>query len=155
MCLQQENNEIMNVMLMATIEEDEKNLLKAALTALNNAYVLWGFSVGAAVIAEDRKIYEGCNIESWISGLGICAERCAINHAFLHGNRKIEKIAIVTDSNNKNEPRPCGACLQYIHDFARNSQIKIIMAKSEKNKILFETVKVKTLGELLPFPFEK
>jgi len=140
---------------MTKFGENEKNLLEAALKAMNNAYVLWGFRVGAAVLAEDGQIYEGCNVESWISGLGICAERCAINHAVLHGNRKIKEIAIITDANSHNESRPCGACLQYIYDFAENSKIKIVMAKAEKGRILFETVKVKTVEELLPFPFRK
>jgi len=140
---------------MVKVKEKEKKLLEASLKAMNNAYVLWGLRVGAAVLAEDGEIYEGCNVENWVSGLGICAERCAINHAILHGNRKIEEIAIVMNMDNQNEPRPCGACLQYIYDFAKNPKIKIIMAKTEKGKILFETVKVKTLEKLLPFPFIK
>jgi len=142
-------------MFMVKFGETEKKLLEAALKALNNAHVLWGFKVGAAVLAEDGQIYEGCNVESWVSGLGICAERCAINHAVLHGNGKIVEIAVITDADNKNEPRPCGACLQFIYDFAENRKIKIVMAKSEKDRILFETVKVKILEELLPFPFRK
>lgn len=140
---------------MDKIEEHEKKLLQAALKAMDNAYVLWGFRVGAAVLAEDGKIYAGCNVESWASGLGICAERCAINHAVLHGNRKIEEVAVVMDASSQGEPRPCGACLQYIYDFAENPKIKIVMAKAENGKILFETVKVKNIGELLPYPFKK
>lgn len=140
---------------MAKIGKGKKELLEAALKAIEKAYVLWGFKVGAAVLAENGKIYEGCNIESWVSGLGICAERCAINHAVLHGNRKIKELAIVTQKNVYDEPRPCGACLQYINDFAVNSKIEIIMANVERGRILFETVKAKTLEELLPFPFKK
>ena len=140
---------------MVKIEEREKRLLQAALKAMDNAYVLWGVKVGAAVLAENGQIYEGCNVESWVSGLGICAERNAINHAVLHGNRKIEEIAIVTDTNSHNGPRPCGACLQYIYDFAENPKVKVVMAKAENGRILFDTVKVKTLEELLPFPFRK
>jgi cytidine deaminase len=134
---------------------NEKELLKAALSAMNNAHVLWGFKVGSAVLGQDGQIYGGCNVESWVSGLGICAERCAINHAVLHGNLKIREIAIVMDSEVENEPRPCGTCLQYIYDFAESSKIKIDMAKAEKCKILFETVQIKTLEEMLPFPFKK
>jgi cytidine deaminase len=140
---------------MVEAEKTDEKLLKNALTAMDNAYVLWGFRVGAAVLAEDGEIYGGCNVESWVSGLGICAERCAINHAVLHGNRKIKKIAILVDADSQREPRPCGACLQYIYDFAKNPKIKIVTAKAEKGRILFETVKVKTLGELLPYPFRK
>ena len=140
---------------MVKIAESEKRLLEVALKAMENAYVLWGFKVGAAVLADDEQTYDGCNVESWVSGLGICAERCAVNHAVLHGNRKIKQIAIVMDADNKNEPRPCGGCLQYIYDFAESPKIKIVTAKTEKGRILFETVKVKTLEELLPFPFKK
>ncbi|MEM3699305.1 MAG: cytidine deaminase [Candidatus Bathyarchaeia archaeon] len=140
---------------MKKIRENEKELLEAASKAMDRAYVLWGFKVGAAVLVEDGKIYEGCNVESWISGLGTCAERCAIDHAILHGNRKIEEIAIVMDKENKNEPISCGACLQYISDFAKNPKIKIVTAKTERGKILFETVKVKSLEALLPNPFRK
>ena len=140
---------------MVKIEEREKKLLQAALKAIDNAYVLWGVKVGAAVFAENGQIYEGCNVESWVSGLGTCAERNAIDHAVLHGNRKIEEIAIVMDIGSRNEPRPCGACLQYIYDFAENPKVKVVMAKAENGRILFDTVKVKTLEELLPFPFRK
>ena len=140
---------------MSEIGKTEKRLLKNALKTMNNAYVLWGCKVGAAVLAEDGEIYGGCNVESWVSGLGICAERDAINHAVLHGNRKIREIAIVMDADSQCEPRPCGACLQYIHDFAENPKVKIVTAKTGKDRILFETVKVKTLRELLPSPFRK
>jgi len=140
---------------MVKIGTLEKKLLNAASKAMNEAYVLWGFKVGAAVLANDGQIYEGCNVESWVSGLGTCAERCAINHAVLHGNQRIKEIAVVMDANSHNEPKPCGACLQYISDFAENAKIKIVMAKAEKGRILFETVEVKTLEELLPFPFRK
>jgi len=140
---------------MDKIGEDEKRLLEAALKAMDNAFVLWGFKVGAAVLAENGQIYEGCNVQSWVSGLGTCAERCAVNHAVLHGNREIEEIAIVMDAKSQDEPRPCGACLQYIYDFARSPKVKIVMAKVKDGGILFETVEVKTLGELLPSPFRK
>jgi cytidine deaminase len=142
-------------MFMVKVDESERRLLNAALRAMENAHVLWGLKVGAAVLAEDRHVYGGCNVESWISGLGTCAERCAINHAVLHGNRKIREIAIVMSAESHDDPRPCGVCLQYIYDFGENSKIRIVTAKVEKDRILFETVNVKTLEEMLPFPFKK
>jgi cytidine deaminase len=137
------------------IGKTEKKLLEASLTALNNAHVLWGFKVGAAVLGEGGQVYEGCNVESWVSGLGTCAERSAINHAVLHGNRKIKELAVVMNANSGGEPRPCGACLQYISDFSANPQIKVVMAKAEKGKILKETVNLRKLEELFPFPYKK
>jgi cytidine deaminase len=140
---------------MPRIGESERKLLEAALEAMKSAHVLWGSRVGAAVLGEDEKVYEGCNVESWVSGLGVCAERCAIDHAVLHGNRRIMEIAIVTDEGEQEKLRPCGACLQCISDFAESLEIKILMAKTERGKIEPETVEVKTLGQLLPFPYER
>jgi cytidine deaminase len=140
---------------MLRVGKDDKKLLKNALKAMKSAYVLWGVRVGAAVLAEDGKVYDGCNVESWVSGLGTCAERCAINHALLHGNRRISKVAVVMDAHEQSEPTPCGACLQYIHDFAADPKIKIFMAKTERNRILFDTVEAKTLDQLLPSPYNK
>jgi cytidine deaminase len=142
-------------MIMTNIGEMEKRLLDASLRALKNAYALWGFKVGAAVFGEDGQIYEGCNVESWISGLGTCAERCAINHAVLHGNRKIKEIAIVMDADSMSESKPCGACLQYISDFAASSKIKVVMAKAGRSKTSLQTISTKTLQELFPFAYKK
>jgi cytidine deaminase len=133
----------------------EKRLLEEAAKAMKNAYVLWGFPVGAAVLTEDGEIYGGCNVESWVSGLGVCAERCAIHHAVLHGKRKVKAVAVVAETQNKSGIRPCGACLQYISDFAEDPEIKIVTAKVEGGKVLFETAEVNMLRELLPNPFKK
>jgi cytidine deaminase len=136
------------------IGRTEKRMLEAAMEAMKNAYVLRGYSVGAAVLGEDGEIYEGCNVESAVSGLGTCAERSAIDHAVLHGNRKVKEVAMVMDANKQRKLRVCGACLQYIHDFAINPKIKIVMAKSLDGKVLFDTVEVKTLKELFPSPYK-
>jgi cytidine deaminase len=133
----------------------EKRLLEEAAKAMKNAYVLWGFPVGAAVLTEGGEIYGGCNVESWVSGLGVCAERCAIHHAVLHGKRKVKAVAVVAEAQNKSGIRPCGACLQYISDFAEDPEIKIVTAKVEGGKVLFETAEVNMLRELLPNPFKK
>jgi cytidine deaminase len=140
---------------MSRIGETETKLLEVASASMKNAHVLWGFKVGAAVLGEDGKVYGGCNVESWVSGLGTCAERCAIDHSVLHGNRRIMEIAIVADEHKLEKPIPCGACLQYMHDFAENSELKVLMARTERGKIRPETVEVKTLGELFPFPYRK
>jgi cytidine deaminase len=140
---------------MVGIGEQERKLLETAARAMDNAHVLWGFKVGAAVLAEDGRVYEGCNVENWVSGLGVCAERCAIDHAVLHGNRKIKAVALVMDANSNSEPRPCGACLQYIYDFADNAKVKVVMAKAKNSKVTFGNVDVKTIGELLPFAYRR
>jgi cytidine deaminase len=138
---------------MPSRSDQERELLQAALEVMDNAYVLWGFKVGAAVLAKDGKIYEGCNVETWISGLGTCAERCAIDHAVLHGNKKIKMIAIVIEDKNVEQTRPCGVCLQYIKDFSEDNT-KVIMAKAKAGRILSESIDVKSVEELLPYSYE-
>jgi cytidine deaminase len=78
---------------------------------MDNAYVLWGFEVGATVIGEDGETYDGCNVESWVLGLGVCAERYVIDHVVLHGNRKIFEIAVVTEAESLGNSKPCRSCL--------------------------------------------
>jgi cytidine deaminase len=75
---------------MQKLEENRKSIARSKpLKLWRNAHVLWGFKVGAAVLAEDGKIYEGCNVESWISGLGTSAPKDAPSTTpFLHGNRR-------------------------------------------------------------------
>ncbi len=138
-------------MIKESLRNQDERLLNAALEAMKNAHVIWGFAVGAAVLAEDNSVYEGCNVESRISGLGVCAERCAIDHAVLHGKKRITAVAVVMEAENVNGPRPCGACLQYINDFSEG-KARIVMAKVKDGKILPKGIEVKLIKEMLPYP---
>jgi cytidine deaminase len=116
--------------LTITKEESEKLIAKAK-EGMTNAYsIVNNFSTGAAILTENGNIYAGCNVESVISGLGICAERNAINHAVVHGEYKFKAIVII--SKSKEPVKPCGMCLQYIGEFAQvnNKDIIILMAGS-------------------------
>ena len=135
-----------------SLSSEDYALLRAALKAMEKAYILWGFRVGAAVLAENNQIYEGCNIESRISGLGVCAERCAIDHAVLHGNKRILKVALVIEDDNVLNAMPCGACRQYIYDFSDGKAL-ILTAKAKNREIIQESIKVMHISELLPSPF--
>jgi len=139
------------VNVMGSVRED---LLKAATEALGNAYVRWGVGVGAAVLGEDGRVYEGCNVETCISGLGTCAERCAVDHAVLHGNRKVKMLAVVVDASGDGDPTPCGACLQYVHGFAEDGNLEVVMGKVKRGKVVARSVRIRKLRELFPFPYE-
>ena len=93
-------------------------LISAALKVRENASVpLSRFRVGAAVLTASGRIFEGCNTESLIPVLGVCAERNAINHALIHAEREFIAVAVVSDLNLP--LLPCGTCLQYMQEFAR------------------------------------
>ena len=81
-----------------------------------------GFSVGAALLTDDGRVFQGANVENISFGLTMCAERVAIGSAIQAGAKVPVRIAIVADSN---EPVvPCGACRQVLAEF--NSELSII-----------------------------
>ena len=126
---------------------DYKNLVSKAFEGRKNAYAPYSnFKVGAAVLAEDGKVYTGCNIENASYGATNCAERTAIFKAVSEGNRAIKAIAIVGVENDYTYP--CGVCRQVIAEFA-SKDAEIILGKGEGEYI------VKTLDELLPGAFTK
>jgi cytidine deaminase len=105
---------------------DVDQILAAARAVKENASVpLSRFRVGAAVLTKSGAIYEGCNTESLIPILSACAERNAINHALIHGEKAFLAVAVVSDLYAP--LLPCGACLQYIQEFARQEGRDILI----------------------------
>jgi cytidine deaminase len=98
--------------------------------------------IWASVLTLDGQIFWWCNIESVISWLGTCAERCAIDHAVAHGHYDI--IAICTIDSDFTPT--CWACLQYAMLFSQltNQQIILINWDVDWN------YEIKTLVECLP-----
>jgi homotetrameric cytidine deaminase len=105
---------------------DADTLVLAAQKVRENAAVpLSRFRVGAAVLTGSGRIFEGCNTESLIPVLGVCAERNAINHALIHGERSFLAVAVVSDLYAP--LLPCGTCLQYMQEFARQEGRDILI----------------------------
>lgn len=129
---------------------NEKEIVKAAILARAAAYAPYShYTVGAAVLADDGKIYTGCNIENASYPAGICAERTAVFKAISEGAKKIEAIALSAGRENQlpeNYPSPCGICRQVLSEFAA-ADMPVILAKSE------EDYKKYSLAELLPLSF--
>ena len=124
-----------------------KQLFQIARCAMLNAYAPYSkFRVGAAVLAEDGKIYAGCNTENVSYPCGTCAEAGAIAAMAAAGARKIAKILIVSDG--KTLVTPCGACLQRIKEFADDNTEIILSDENENERIL-------SISELLPHAFEE
>jgi len=124
---------------------DFEGLIKKAKTASTKSYSPYShFAVGACVLTESGKTYEGCNFENSSFGLSICAERNAIGSAIADGERKITAIAIY--SPKMTDCLPCGACRQVIAEFGDDDMQIITLAD--------EGIKVRTLSELLPGCFK-
>lgn len=103
----------------------EDRLVDAALGARLRAYAPYSrFLVGAALLADDGTIVEGCNVENASYGLCICAERTAIAAAVAQGHRGVQAIAVATGSTPPSPP--CGMCRQFLAEFSTDAAIILV-----------------------------
>ena len=126
-------------------------LALAAIEAMKKSYSPYSnFTVGAALLTKDGKIYTGANIENASYTPTICAERNAIFTAVHNGERQFEAIAIVGGHQGdvKGITAPCGVCRQVMSEFC-SPDFKVILVTSANGD--FEET---TLGELLPYTFK-
>ena len=125
------------------MQTDYKELIRSAFQARKRAYTPYSrFQVGAALLAKNGTVYQGCNIENASYGLTNCAERTAIVKAVSEGHTKFKALAVVADTEGP--CAPCGACRQVISEFEIP---QIILANLKGNYT------VVSLDELLPFRF--
>lgn len=121
------------------------SLVEAARRAQQQAYCPYSnYRVGAALLAEDGRVFTGCNVENASYGLTVCAERSAVFTAVSSGARKFRRIVVATDS----EPPapPCGACRQVLAEFGAELEVESVGPTQTKRW---------RIGELLPDAFSK
>ena len=108
-------------------------LFEEAVKASERSYSKYsGFSVGAALITADGRLYTGCNIENSSYSLTNCAERTAVFKAVSDGYTKFSAIAVAgSGSGDFSKPcYPCGACLQVLSEFC-GDDLTIILSDGE------------------------
>jgi cytidine deaminase len=100
-----------------TSDHQMVELRARAMAAMERAYAPYSnFRVGAALLASDGSITEGCNVENAAYPAGMCAEAGAVAAAIARGSRHFEAIAIATEAQ---EPTPpCGICRQVLEEFS-------------------------------------
>lgn len=103
------------------------------------------FPVGAAILADDGRIYSGANIENLSFPEGWCAETTALAHMVMAGGKRVVEIAVFAPKHDK--VAPCGGCRQRLAEFA-NSSAKVHLCDASGVQ---QTV---TLGDLLPSAFD-
>lgn len=120
-----------------------EQIVERAQAMRRHAYAPYsGFTVGAALIAEDGTVFEGANVENASYGLGICAERSAVVAAIAAGCRSFRAIAVA--GPRASVTAPCGACRQVLNEF--NPQLTVVYTTPGG-------VTVTTLDKLLPDSF--
>jgi cytidine deaminase len=102
---------------------DWKALQAEAVQVRARAYAPYSsFSVGAALLGDDGRVFTGCNVENASYGLCVCAERNAVFAAVAAGVRRFRAIAIV--SSAQAPVTPCGACRQVLAEFSPSFEVR-------------------------------
>jgi cytidine deaminase len=128
---------------MSLSAEMKSSLLNRAVLARQWAYAPYSnYQVGAALLTESGKIYDGVNVESAAYPSSMCAERVAIFKAVSEGERQFQAIAVVT----ANAGTPCGGCRQVMVEF---SQDMLVLIGDADGNLMQEL----TVAELLPGAF--
>lgn len=100
----------------------EDTLLDRARTAMRAAYAPYShFRVGAAIEAEDGRVFVGCNVENASYPVGVCAERVALGHAVVSGARSFRRLAVATAGDPP--ASPCGMCRQALSEFGTDLEV--------------------------------
>lgn len=118
-------------------------VVAAARAARTHAHAPYSrFRVGAALEADDGRVFVGANVENASYGLTNCAERVALGAAVVAGARRFRRIVVVTESHPP--AAPCGACRQALAEFGLDITVEAVGATQ---------VRRWRLADLLPDPF--
>ena len=99
------------------ITATEQTLWDCANEARSRAYAPYSdFTVGAALVSADGRVFTAGNIENASYGLTICAERSAVVRAHAEGATTFTTIAVACPETAITAS-PCGACRQVLHEF--------------------------------------
>ncbi|ORV14634.1 cytidine deaminase [Mycobacterium celatum] len=91
------------------------SLRDKAIQAARRAYAPYSrLRVGAAALADDRRVVTGCNVENVSYGLGLCAE-CGVVCA-LHSSGGGRLLALVCVDADGSLLMPCGRCRQVLFE---------------------------------------
>jgi cytidine deaminase len=105
---------------------DWRSLVQHAEAARRLAYAPYSaYRVGAALLANDGRVFVGANIENASYGLCVCAERNAVSAAVHAGVRDWRALAVATEGPSPGSP--CGMCRQVLAEFARDLPIALVV----------------------------
>jgi len=121
-------------------EFDWEALRAKAVEAATHAYAPYSsFPVGAAALADDGRLLQGCNVENAAYGVALCAECGLVSQLHLTGGGRLTHFVCV---NGKGEViMPCGRCRQ------------LLWENGGPTLLLWTVSGVKPMSEVLPDAF--
>ena len=130
--------------MSGVVESRIPELTARARAAQSRAYAPYSkFPVGAALLATDGTIIEGCNVENASYPAGTCAERVALGAAVAAGHRAFTAVVITSDAQGATPP--CGICRQALAEFGTSLHVIAVTRDGRETRW--------TLEALLPHPF--
>ncbi|SRR6266404_2332362 len=115
----------------------------AAWQTRENAYVIGPTKVGCAVLGADGNVYVGCNVEHRFRSHDVHAEVNAITNMVSAGCRFLTAVFIAAE---RDRFTPCGACMDWIMQFAVGGDCVVLAQNSPSGQIQEYTAK-----QLMPF----
>lgn len=123
----------------------DAQLFAAASAVRSRAYAPYSkFQVGVAILADDGKIYAGCNVENAAYPIGNCAEASAIAAMIAGGGKRVQRVYVTGPGTVP--VTPCGACRQRIREFA-DADVEVICHGVEGKPMTM------SVAEMLPHSF--
>lgn len=123
----------------------DPKMFELAKNMLPNAYSPYSlFKVACCIKTSSGHYYTGCNVENIAYGLTTCAEASAISQMIAAGEKEINAVVIIAESDKT--CTPCGACRQRIREFAHD-ETPIHMGTH------LDILQTTPLGVLLPYSF--
>ncbi len=124
-------------------KEKREQLIHRAVKVRQNAFAPYSkYSVGAALLTKNGRVFQGVNVENAAYPLTMCAERSAIFSAVSEGIRDFSAVAVATEDGGT----PCGSCRQVLAEFGL--EIKVLLV-NDNGKLVDEM----TVEDLLPKSF--
>lgn len=119
----------------------DEELVAAAREACERAYAPYsGYDVGAALLARDGTVFQGCNVEMVTFTNTIHAESGALGAAVVAGHREFDAVAVA--SGDRDGVTPCGLCRQTLAELC-DDDLRVLCDVGDG-------IEEWTLGELLP-----
>jgi cytidine deaminase len=122
---------------------EDAELVDRARAVAERAYAPYsGFRVGAVVVADDGRTFDGANVENSAYPSTVCAEAAAIAAAATQGVRRIDTVA-VSCIDAEEAGYPCGNCRQMMVEFG----VRRVLVGTP------DGFREHSLEELIPFGF--